>query len=110
MRPLSFASVRAWRWLIALVIAAVALWCTRGLLDIVSGPAGDVMRVAMLPPWWLLAILVVVLGAAGLGIFAAPDVLEQAVVDGLVGVRPVDEGDGLEEIARRDGGMRGGHR
>jgi hypothetical protein len=66
MRPLSFASVRAWRGLTALVIAAVALWCTRGLLDIVSGPAGGVMRVAMLPPWWLLAILVVVLGAGGL--------------------------------------------
>jgi len=71
MRPLSFASVRAWRWLTALVIAAVALWCTRGLLDIVSGPAGDVMRVAMLPPWWLLAILVFVLGAGGLAAIRA---------------------------------------
>ena len=60
MRPLSFAAVRAWRWLTALVIAAAALWCTRGLLDIVNGPAGAVTRVAMLPPWWLLAILVVV--------------------------------------------------
>jgi len=71
MRPLSFASVRAWRWPTALVIAAVALWCTRGLLDIVSGPAGDVMRVAMLPPWWLLAILVFVLGAGGLAAIRA---------------------------------------
>src|SRR4029450_12218048 len=54
VRPLSFASARAWRWFTAPVIAAVALWCTRGLLDIVTGPAGAVIRVAMLPPWWLL--------------------------------------------------------
>jgi len=74
---LSFAAVRAWRWLTALVIAAVALWCTRGLLDIVTGPAGAVTRVAMLPPLWLLGILVVVLGAAGVVAFrsgADPDI------------------------------------
>src|SRR5215510_8497730 len=55
MRPLSFAAVRAWRWLTALVIVAVALWCTRGLLG----------------------ILVVVLGAAGVVAFrsgADPDI------------------------------------
>jgi hypothetical protein len=77
MRPLSFASVRTWRWLTALVIAAAALWCTRGLLDIVTGPAGAVIRVAMLPPWWLLAFLVVVLGAAGIAAIRAgadPDI------------------------------------
>jgi len=77
MRPLSFASVRAWRWLTALVITAAALWCTRGLLDIVTGSAGDVIRVAMLPPWWLLAILVAVLGAAGVAAIRAgadPDI------------------------------------
>ncbi|HMJ87333.1 MAG TPA: hypothetical protein VK504_29345 [Vicinamibacterales bacterium] len=74
---MSFASVRAWRWLTALVITAAALWCTRGLLDIVTGSAGDVIRVAMLPPWWLLAILVAVLGAAGVAAIRAgadPDI------------------------------------
>ena len=51
-------------WLSALVLSAVGLWCTRGLLDIVSGSNG-VARVGMLPPWWLLGALVVALGAAG---------------------------------------------
>ena len=77
MRPLSFASVRAWRWLTALVIAAV------GPLVHARPPrhrhriGRDVIRVAMLPPWWLLAILVVVLGAAGVAAIRAgadPDV------------------------------------
>ncbi len=52
------------QWLAALVLTAVGLWCTRGLLDIVSG-SGGVTRVAMLPPPWLLVALVVILGVVG---------------------------------------------
>jgi hypothetical protein len=37
--------------------AGVALWCTRGVLDLVAAPAGPV-RVAMLPPVWQLVLLV----------------------------------------------------
>ena len=53
-------------WLSALVLAAVGLWCTRGMLDVVSG-TNSIVRVGMLPPWRQLAGFVVafsVLGAA----------------------------------------------
>jgi hypothetical protein len=46
------------------MLTAIGVWCALGLLDIVSGSAG-VIRVAMLPPWWILAALVVVLGVVG---------------------------------------------
>ena len=52
-------------WLGALTLTAVGVWCSRGLLDVVSGPNG-IVRIAMLPPWWLLVALVAGLGAVGL--------------------------------------------
>ena len=60
----SGAIARPTAWVGALVLTAAGLWCTRGLLDIVGGPSGAI-RVAMLPPWWLLVAAVVVLGAIG---------------------------------------------
>ena len=51
-------------WIAALTSTAVALWCSRGVLDIVAG-AGGAVRVALLPPWWLLAVLVAVFGVLG---------------------------------------------
>lgn len=51
-------------WLVSLVLTAVGLWCARGLLDIV-GEQNSASRIAMLPPWWLLVLLVMVLGATG---------------------------------------------
>ena len=33
------------------LVAGLALWCTRGSLDIVAGPAGA-LRVALLPSGW----------------------------------------------------------
>src|SRR3989442_10075356 len=72
--PSEHTSVRSLSWPLPLILAAIGLWCTRGVLDIVSEPSGScgspfgcsaVIRVAMLPPWWLLAAMIVVLGAAG---------------------------------------------
>lgn len=40
------------------VILGAAVWAARGVLD-VAGVGHDVVRVAMLPPWWLLAVNVV---------------------------------------------------
>src|SRR5213593_2911675 len=77
MRAMSSASARALSWLSALIATAAGLWCTRGLLDIVTGPAGRVIRVAMLPPWWLLAVFVIVLAAVGIAAIrsgADPDI------------------------------------
>jgi hypothetical protein len=46
------------------VIAGLALWCTRGSLDIVAGPAGA-LRVALLPSGWqALSILGAMVAAA----------------------------------------------
>ena len=62
-------------WLSALVLAAVGLWCTRGILDVVSG-TNSIVRVGMLPPWWQLAGFVVafsVLGAAAARAGRDPD-------------------------------------
>ncbi len=56
--------MRSAGWLSALLLTAAGFWCTLGLLDIVGGSSA-VTRVAMLPPWWLLAALAVVLGAVG---------------------------------------------
>lgn len=39
------------------VILGAALWSARGILD-VAGVGQDVVRVAMLPPWWLLGVTV----------------------------------------------------
>ena len=61
----------------AFILAAVGVWCTRGLLDIV-GESNEVTRVALLPPWWLLAALVVIFGAIAVGAERAgrdPDVV-----------------------------------
>ena len=73
-------------WLGALTLTAVGLWCSRGLLDVVSGSTG-VVRIAMLPPWWLLAALLAVLGAAALGAARArldPDVVLPLCAVGLL--------------------------
>jgi hypothetical protein len=48
-------------------IAGVALWCTRGVVDLIATSAGPV-RVAMLPPLWALALLVVLGVAAALAL------------------------------------------
>ena len=61
-------NARSFGWLSALLLTALGLWCTLGLLDIVSGSHG-VVRVAMLPPAWAAIALVAVL--AGVGIAAA---------------------------------------
>src|SRR5262245_13245931 len=52
------------RWPSALLLTAIGLYCSRGVLDVVSGSHG-VVRAAMLPPWWELAAFAVVLGGAG---------------------------------------------
>src|SRR5437763_9989345 len=57
-------NARALGWLSIPILTAAGFWCTRGLLDIVGGSTG-VVRIAMLPPWWILAALVVALGMAG---------------------------------------------
>jgi len=49
--------VRRIRVVAAFVILGAALWSARGVLDI-SGAGLDVVRVAMLPPWWSLAVAV----------------------------------------------------
>jgi len=72
----------------ALIATAAGLWCTRGLLDIVNAPDG-VTRVAMLPPWWLLVMLVVALGAIGAAAHrtgADPDVALPLCALGLLAV------------------------
>jgi hypothetical protein len=51
-------NVRLVGWVSALTLTGVGLWCSPGLLDVVSGSSG-VVRVALLPPWWLLVASVV---------------------------------------------------
>ena len=51
-------------WISALALGGVGLWCSRGLLDVVGGPAGTV-RIALLPPWWLLLVLLVIPALGG---------------------------------------------
>jgi hypothetical protein len=75
--PTERVQARSFGWLSALIATAVGLWCARGVLDVVSG-SNDVTRVAMLPPWWLLATFIAVLGAAGVAAARAghdPDVV-----------------------------------
>ena len=48
-------------WLSALTLTGIGLWCSTGVLDIVNGSSGA-LRVALLPPWWLLVAFVVTLG------------------------------------------------
>src|SRR5262245_29152909 len=55
-------------WLSALLLTAIGLYCSRGVLDIVAG-SGGVVRVAMLPAWWELAAFA--LAAGGVGVIAA---------------------------------------
>ena len=81
-------NARSFGWLSALLLTALGLWCTLGLLDIVSGSAG-VIRVAMLPPWWILAALVVVLGVVGAAAEKAgydPDVMLPLCAVGILAV------------------------
>src|SRR5262245_41094754 len=54
----------AFAWPTALLLTAIGLCFTQGVLDIVSGSHG-VVRVAMLPPVWVAGALAAVLGAAG---------------------------------------------
>lgn len=61
---MTYTNVRSLGWLSAFILTAAGLWCTNGLLDIVSGSGGPT-RIAMLPPWWLLVAFLVVLGATG---------------------------------------------
>ena len=62
--PRSRARARA---LTAGVVAGLALWCTRGGLEVVAGPAGP-MRVALLPSLWQAASLVAAMAGAALGL------------------------------------------
>lgn len=75
--PSGNTNVRLVGWVSALTLTGVGLWCSPGLLDIVSGSSG-VVRVALLPPWWLLVALVVMLGAVGVAVARArhdPDIV-----------------------------------
>lgn len=77
MVPTENTNVRMVGWVSALTLTGLGLWCSSGLLDIVSG-SSDVVRVALLPPWWQLAALVVTLAVAGVGVARArhdPDVV-----------------------------------
>src|SRR5204863_5678799 len=55
---------RFW-WLAALLLTAVGLYFTRGVLDIVGGPHG-IVRAAMVPPAWEAIAFAAVLGATAL--------------------------------------------
>lgn len=62
--PTSLENRRLVRWVGALVLAAIGLWCSSAVLDIVGGSSG-IVRVALVPPWWLLGALALILGAVG---------------------------------------------
>src|SRR5438094_3521847 len=81
-------NARALGWLCIPILTAAGFWCTRGLLDIVGGSTG-VVRIAMLPPWWILAALVVALGMAGAAAAHAgydPDIVLPLCALGLLAV------------------------
>ena len=48
-------------------IAGIALWCTRGGLEIVAGPAGA-LRVALLPSGWQAISLIAAMAGLALGL------------------------------------------
>src|SRR4029453_4904911 len=76
------------RWLSALLLTAIGLYFSRGLLDIVAGSAG-VVRVAMLPPWWELAAFAIVLGGIAVAVACGdrdPDVVLPLCALGLLAV------------------------
>ena len=52
-------------WLSAMLLTAIGLYCTRGVLDVVGGSHG-LIRAAMLPPWWELAAFALLLGGVAL--------------------------------------------
>src|SRR5687768_6308411 len=58
------------RALAAGLVAGVALWCTRGGLEVVAGPAGP-MRVALLPSGWQALSLIVAMAGAALALVHA---------------------------------------
>src|SRR5438034_8308863 len=81
-------NVRSLGWLSVSILTAAGVWSTRGLLDIVGGSTG-VVRIAMLPPWSILAALVVVLGVAGAAAAKVgydPDVVLPLCAAGLLAV------------------------
>ena len=55
------------RALAAGVVAGLALWCTRGGLEVVAGPAGP-LRVALLPSGWQALSLVAAMAGLALGL------------------------------------------
>src|SRR5262245_29714806 len=75
-------------WPIVLVIAAIGIYCSRSVLDVVDGP-GHVVRIAMLPPVWQLVALIA--AAVGAGLVAArtnadPDVAVPLAALGLLAI------------------------
>ena len=58
------------RALAAGVVAGLALWCTRGGLEVVAGPAGP-MRVALLPSLWQAISLIAAMAGGALGLVHA---------------------------------------
>ncbi len=55
------------RALAAGIVAGLALWCTRGGLEVVAGPAGP-LRVALLPSGWQALSLIAAMAGAALGL------------------------------------------
>jgi len=55
------------RALAAGLVAGLALWCTRGGLEVVAGPAGP-LRVALLPSGWQALSLIAAMAGAALGL------------------------------------------
>jgi hypothetical protein len=55
------------RALAAGLVAGVALWCTRGGLEVVAGPTGP-LRVALLPSGWQALSLIAAMAGAALGL------------------------------------------
>src|SRR5690349_23065389 len=58
------------RALAAGVVAGLALWCTRGGLEVVAGPHGP-MRVALLPSGWQALSLIAAMAGAALALVHA---------------------------------------
>jgi hypothetical protein len=52
------------------VVAGLALWCTRGGLEVVAGPAGP-LRVALLPSGWQALSLIVAMAGLAVGLVHA---------------------------------------